>query len=86
MSRGLGGVGGATLSKRGLTVDAQEECTPVRHRHASAILSPCDGKETSCFESIQPLELRVLMKDLSQMIVVVGEDDSNNHLKIMQCA
>jgi len=29
MPRGLGGVGGAALSKRGSTVDAQEECTPM---------------------------------------------------------
>jgi len=40
MPRGLGGVGGAALSKRGSTVDAQEDCTPVIHRHAPAILSP----------------------------------------------
>ncbi len=58
------GVGGDSLRKMGLTIDAHNVCTPISTWHAPAMVLPWSGYETSERVILQPLDMRQVMKDL----------------------
>jgi hypothetical protein len=54
-----------SLRRRGSTVEALDEWTPMMTWHVPAMVSSCSGNEMSVWDIFQPFGLKEVMKDLT---------------------